>query len=80
MSLKREPSVPLWQQAAQEMAPGFVGKRYGLCTDNTWHLVLRVYESNTADVQCSADATLVYPQPSGSDAPMCRECVNLHFK
>lgn len=79
MSLKREPTTSSWNTAYADIAPGFVGKRYGLCTDGSWHLVLTVHESGTADVQCSADATLVYPQPTDNDLPMCKECVELHF-
>ena len=61
--------------------PGYVGKRYGVCDDSQWHLVMKVYEDGMTDVLCSDNVRVVMPQPpsENSTLPMCKECVKLHF-
>jgi len=61
--------------------PGYVGKRYGVCDDKQWHLILKIYEDGMTDVICSENVRVVQPQPptEGNDYPMCKDCVNLHF-
>lgn len=59
--------------------PGWRGKRYLLCSDGLWHLVLEVHPNLMADTQCCADANVVLPVPSGDASPMCETCVKLHF-
>ena len=68
---------------SENFVPGWSGKRYLLCSDGAWHLVLEIRDGMVVDTQCCADATLVYPVPEGDDRrvhlPMCKECVALHF-
>lgn len=66
-------------QEAENLLPGFKGKRYGLCSDGMWHLVLRILPDGRVDTQCAADAFVEQPQPSGSTTPMCQECSALQF-
>lgn len=58
---------------------GWAGKRYLLCSDTQWHLVLSILDGARADTQCCADVAVVLPQPDGSRELMCSECVALHF-
>lgn len=71
---KRQLNLPFEEQ----IGPGWVGKRYLLCSDNTWHLVLDIMGDGRVNTQCCADAFLV-PQPECSNASMCNECSQLQF-
>lgn len=61
------------------LVPGFVGKRYGECTDGKHHLVIGVLKGYVADTQCGADVKIAMPQKPIGDAPMCTECTKLQF-
>lgn len=61
------------------MGPGFVGKQYGFCSDNVWHLVLAVMEDSTADTQCCADVKILPYSPGIELHPICQECWALQF-
>lgn len=63
----------------EPLQPGWAGKRYLLCTDGQWHLILRILDGDMADTQCCADVEVVLPPPDGSREAMCPECVKLHF-
>lgn len=64
----------------EDFRPGWTGKRYLLCTDGVWHLILAIHPNLMADSQCCSDTTVVLPVPdSVADAPMCQECAKLHF-
>jgi hypothetical protein len=63
----------------EPLQPGWQGKRYLLCNDGQWHLVLRILDGDMADTQCCADVEVILPPASGSREPMCQECVRLHF-
>jgi hypothetical protein len=83
---KREPSTrrvaPSSANATMApFVPGYSGKRYGVCDDKIWHLVLKVYDDGMTDVQCSENVRVVQPQPptEDNDFPMCEKCVLLHF-
>jgi len=73
---KHEPSV-----FAREPFPGFTGKRYWICDDSQYHLVMKVYEDGMTDVLCSENIRVLQPQPAdpGGKTPMCKACVALHF-
>jgi len=61
------------------LEPGWQGKRYLLCSDGVWHLVLGIRDGNVADTQCCEDVDVQLPLPEGSTEPMCETCVKLHF-
>lgn len=63
----------------ENFEPGWQGKRYLLCTDGQWHLVLRILPGLVADTQCCEDAHVVLPPPNGTVEPMCSQCTSLHF-
>ena len=65
----------------REPFPGFVGKRYWVCNDKQWHLVMQVYDDGMTDVLCSENVQVLQPQPNttNDDLPMCKTCVELHF-
>jgi hypothetical protein len=59
---------------------GWKGKRYLLCTDDQWHLVLEIRDEGVADTQCCENVQVVLPVPEGQgDSPMCQTCVKLQF-
>lgn len=61
--------------------PGYVGKLYGVCDDDQWHLVMKVYDDGMTDVLCSENVRVIQPQPPSENntLPMCKTCVDLHF-
>jgi hypothetical protein len=56
-----------------EFVPGWKGKRYLLCSDGVWHLVLEIRADYVAETQCGADVT-VAQQEEHSQHPMCSDC------
>lgn len=72
--MKKQLSLPF----EEPIGPGWKGKRYLLCSDGVWHLVLDIMEDGRANTQCCADAFIV-PQPQVSTAGMCAECTQLQF-
>lgn len=56
-----------------EFVPGWHGKRYLLCSDGVWHLVLEVGAEYRAETQCGADV-MVAQQEERSNHPLCQEC------
>lgn len=82
----RSPQVTTTRMKQQELPfgedfkPGWKGKRYLLCTDGTWHLVLEIHPGLIADSQCCSDTTVVLPVPTlDAGSPMCPDCVSLQF-
>lgn len=61
------------------LQPGWRGKRYLLCTDGKWHLVLSILDDGRADTQCCEDTHVSLPLPDASQEPMCETCVKLQF-
>lgn len=83
---RREPSTAKTAPSSMNMTDrpfvaGYVGKRYGVCDDNVWHLVMKVYDDGMTDVLCSENVRVIQPQPpsENNNLPMCKDCVNLHF-
>lgn len=63
----------------QTLAPGWTGKRYLLCTDGAWHLVVAIRDNMVADTQCCEDVQVVLPVPDHDTSPMCGQCTSLQF-
>lgn len=63
----------------EPLRPGWKGRRYLLCSDGLWHLVLFIHDAEMADTQCCADVYVRLPPPSDSREPMCETCTKLHF-
>lgn len=60
--------------------PGWKGKRYLLCDDGVWHLVLAILDGYVADTQCCANVHIVKPTPDNDqNHSMCPECSKLQF-
>ncbi len=67
--------MSLQDQAAQELVPGFKGKRYALCNDGLHHLILAVTADGTIDTQCCADVELA----DGDSPTLCTTCWEIQF-
>lgn len=79
----RKPAAPSSANATNKpFIPGYEGRRYGVCDDKAWHLILKIHDCGMTDVLCSENVRVVQPQPptESSDFPMCKLCVNLHFE
>lgn len=63
----------------EPLQAGWQGKRYLLCSDGQWHLVLRILDGDMADTQCCEDVEVILPPPDDSKEPMCTECTKLQF-
>ncbi len=59
---------------------GFKGKRYGVCVDGLWHLVLEMpaERPGAVEVQCGMVEYLDMNNPYRADAGVCQECLELH--
>jgi hypothetical protein len=77
----QKPETTTSNSFAREPFPGFTGKRYWVCDDQQWHLVMKVYDGGMTDVLCSENVQVLQPQPDtrNADPPMCKVCVELHF-
>lgn len=75
--MKRTPVVQKIE-GEERFEPGWQGKRYLICSDNKWHLVLAIHEGLVGDTQCCEDVT-VLPLSSANSQPMCETCVQLQF-
>lgn len=63
-----------------ELTEGWQGKRYLLCSDLRWHLVLEIREGMVADTQCCEDVHVIQPQPESPNSnPLCETCAKIHF-
>lgn len=71
----KKPPMSLQEQAAQELVPGFVGKRYALCSDGLSHLILAVLDNGTVDTQCCEDVQLAKP----GMGELCRVCWDIQW-
>lgn len=78
MTLAQRTPVTLRQRAESALVPGWKGKRYGLCTDSQWHLILEILLNGIVDTLCCADVQLVDEIKGKEDSPMCEECMKLH--
>ena len=62
------------------IAIGWRGKRYLLCSDGVWHLVLEIREGLVADTQCCENVKVVLPRPDAPEAlPPCNICATLQY-
>lgn len=71
----KQPAV----EALPALVPGYEGKRYGMCSDGLWHLVMKIYADGMTDTLCAVDVTVVQPQPTNDISIMCDECVEIHL-
>ncbi len=72
----QQQELPFWE----DFKPGWKGKRYLLCTDGVWHLILEIHPNLMADSQCCSDTTVVLPVPEfDTSSPTCPDCVRLQF-